>query len=209
MYDFSIITTAIDQFLRSLMPSGLAIFIECVLVGACVLVAYIVLAIIMIFMERKVCAAFQCRLGPMRVGFWGTLQVFSDVFKMIIKEIIDLKRTDNMLYNLAPFLVVLSSVLTFSCLPFAKGMEVLDFNVGLFFLMATSSFGVLGIMLAGWSSNNKYSMIGAMRSGAQMVSYELSIGISMLTLVVLSGTLQLSEIVSRQSDAWFIVKGHL
>ena len=209
MYDFSIITTAIDQFLRSLMPSGMAIFIECGLVGACVLVAYIVLAIIMIFMERKVCAAFQCRLGPMRVGFWGTLQVFSDVFKMIIKEIIDLKRTDNMLYNLAPFLVVLSSVLTFSCLPFAKGMEVLDFNVGLFFLMATSSFGVLGIMLAGWSSNNKYSMIGAMRSGAQMVSYELSIGISMLTLVVLSGTLQLSEIVSRQSDAWFIVKGHI
>ena len=209
MFDFSIITTAIDQFLRSVMPSVLAIFLECVLVGACVLITYIMLAIVMIFMERKVCAAFQCRLGPMRVGFWGTLQVFSDVFKMIIKEIIDLKRTDNMLYNLAPFLVVLSSVLTFSCLPFAKGLEVLDFNVGLFFLMATSSFGVLGIMLAGWSSNNKFSMIGAMRSGAQMVSYELSIGLCMLTLVVLSGTLQLSEIVARQADAWFIVKGHV
>ena len=209
MYDFSIITTAIDQFLRSLMPSGVAVFIECVLVALCVLVAYIMLAIVMIFMERKVCAAFQCRLGPMRVGFWGTLQVFSDVFKMIIKEIIDLKRTDNMLYHLAPYLVVLSSVLTFSCLPFARGMEVLDFNVGIFFIMATSSFGVLGIMLAGWSSNNKFSMIGAMRSGAQMVSYELSIGISMLTLVALSGTLQLSEVVERQSHAWFIFQGHL
>ena len=209
MYDFSIITTAIDQFLRSLMPSELATFLECVLVALCVLVAYILLAIVMICMERKVCAAFQCRLGPTRVGFWGLLQVFADVFKMIIKEIIDFKRTDNLLYNLAPYLVVLSSVLTFSCLPFANGLEVLDFNVGLFFIMATSSFGVLGIMLAGWSSNNKFSMIGAMRSGAQMVSYELSIGLSMLTLVTLSGTLQLSEIVTRQADLWFIFKGHI
>jgi NADH-quinone oxidoreductase subunit H len=81
--------------------------------------------------------------------------------------------------------------------------------MGIFFVMATSSFGVLGIMLAGWSSNNKYSMIGAMRSGAQMVSYELSIGLSMLTLVALSGTMQLSEIVERQADTWFIFKGHL
>ena len=209
MYDFSIITTAIDQFLRSLMPAGLVTFLECVLIAVCVLVAYIMLAIVMIFMERKVCAAFQCRLGPTRVGFWGVLQVFSDVFKMIIKEIIDFKRTDNLLYNLAPYLVVLSSVLTFSCLPFANGLEVINFNVGLFFIMATSSFGVLGIMLAGWSSNNKFSMIGAMRSGAQMVSYELSIGLSMLTLVTLSGTLQLSEIVERQADMWFIFKGHI
>jgi NADH-quinone oxidoreductase subunit H len=128
---------------------------------------------------------------------------------MIIKEIIDFKRTDNLLYNLAPYLVVLSSVLTFSCLPFANGLEVINFNVGLFFIMATSSFGVLGIMLAGWSSNNKFSMIGAMRSGAQMVSYELSIGLSMLTLVTLSGTLQLSEIVERQADMCFIFKGHI
>ena len=209
MYDFSIITTTIDQFLRTLMPAGLVTFLECVLIAVCVLVAYIMLAIVMIFMERKVCAAFQCRLGPMRVGFWGLLQVFSDVFKMIIKEIIDFKRTDNLLYNLAPYLVVLSSVLTFSCLPFANGLEVINFNVGLFFIMATSSFGVLGIMLAGWSSNNKFSMLGAMRSGAQMVSYELSIGLSMLTLVALSGTLQLSEIVERQADMWFIFKGHI
>ena len=91
MYDFSIITTAIDQFLRSLMPSALATFLECVLIAVCVLVAYVLLAIVMIFMERKVCAAFQCRLGPMRVGFWGLLQVFADVFKMIIKEIIEIR----------------------------------------------------------------------------------------------------------------------
>jgi NADH-quinone oxidoreductase subunit H len=103
----------------------------------------------------------------------------------------------------------MSSLITFSCLPFAQGLHVLDFNIGVFFIMAASSFGILGILLAGWSSNNKYSMIGAMRSGAQMVSYELSIGLSMLTLVALSGTMQLSEIVERQADAWFIFKGHL
>lgn len=80
----------------------------------------------------KVCAAFQCRLGPMRVGPWGTIQVFADVFKMLIKEIITIRHADNFLYNLAPYIVILASILSFSCLPFSKGMEVLDFNVGIF-----------------------------------------------------------------------------
>ena len=171
MFDFSTITTAIDQFLHSVLPSQAALLVECILVALCAVLAYVMLAIVMIFMERKVCAAFQCRLGPMRVGPWGLLQVFADVFKMLIKEIISIKNSDKVLYNLAPYLVVMSSVLTFSCLPFAKGLQVLDFNIGVFFIMAASSFGVLGILLAGWSSNNKYSMIGAVRSGAQMISY--------------------------------------
>ncbi|MBR3883803.1 MAG: NADH-quinone oxidoreductase subunit NuoH [Bacteroidaceae bacterium] len=209
MFDFTTITTAIDQFLRSMMPAQFAIIVECILVAACALLAYVMFAIVMIFMERKVCAAFQCRLGPMRVGPWGLLQVFADVFKMLIKEIISINRSDSFLYRLAPYLVVMSSVLTFCCLPFAKGLQVLDFNMGVFFLMATSSFGVLGILLAGWSSNNKFSMIGAMRSGAQMISYELSIGLCMLTVVTLSGTMQISELVEQQHDAWFIFKGHL
>ncbi|MBR2300427.1 MAG: NADH-quinone oxidoreductase subunit NuoH [Bacteroidaceae bacterium] len=209
MYDFGTITSAIDIFLRSIMPAQLAVVTECILIAICTLVAYVLFAIVMIFMERKVCAAFQCRLGPMRVGFWGLLQVFADVFKMLIKEIISIKNSDGLLYRLAPYLVVLSSILTFSCLPFDKGLQVLDFNVGVFFLMAASSFGVLGILLAGWSSNNKFAMIGAMRSGAQMISYELSIGLCMLTMVVLSGTMQISEIVEQQRDCWFIFKGHL
>lgn len=209
MFDFSNITTAIDQFLRSVMPTQAAIITECILVALCALTAYLIFAIIMIFMERKVCAAFQCRLGPMRVGPWGIMQVFADVFKMLIKEIIEIKHSDNVLYHLAPYLVVMSSILAFSCLPFANGLQVLDFNVGVFFLMAVSSFGVLGILLAGWSSNSKFSMIGAMRSGAQMMSYELSIGLCMLTLVVMSGTMQISEIVEQQADTWFIFKGHI
>lgn len=209
MFDFSTITTATDQYLRALLPPGIAVLTECLLIATAALLAYVLFAIVMIFMERKVCAAFQCRLGPMRVGPWGMMQVFADVFKMLIKEIIRIKHSDEFLYNLAPYIVVMSSVLTFSCLPFAKGLQVLDFNVGVFFLMAASSFGVLGILLAGWSSNSKFSMIGAMRSGAQMMSYELSIGLCMLTLVVMSGTMQISEIVELQSDSWFIFKGHL
>ena len=188
MFDFSIVTSWVHELLTSFMPLGLAIFIECVIVGLCILLMYVVVAILMIFMERKVCAAFQCRLGPMRVGPWGTLQVFADVFKMLTKEIITIRRSDKFLYNLAPYIVILASVLAFSCLPFNKGMEILDFNVGVFFMMAASSIGIVGILLAGWSSNNKYSLIGAMRSGAQMISYELSIG---------------------QADGWFIFKGHI
>ncbi len=209
MFDFSTITTAIDQFLRDIMPSQAALLVECVLVALCAVLAYVMFAIVMIFMERKVCAAFQCRLGPMRVGPWGLLQVFADVFKMLIKEIISINNSDKVLYNLAPYLVVMSSVLTFCCLPFGEGLLVLDFNIGIFFIMAASSFGVLGILLAGWSSNNKFSMIGAVRSGAQMISYELSIGICLLTIVVMSGTMQISELVEAQRDGWFIFKGHL
>ena len=209
MFDFSIITNWIHGLLTSFLPLGLATFVECVVIGGCLLLLYTIIAIVMIFMERKVCAAFQCRLGPVRVGPWGTLQVFGDVFKMLTKEIITIRHADKFLYNLAPYIVILASLLAFACLPFNRGMEVLDFNVGVFFMMAASSIGVVGILLAGWSSNNKYSLIGAMRSGAQMISYELSIGLSILTIVVLADTMQFSEIVERQADGWFIFKGHL
>jgi NADH-quinone oxidoreductase subunit H len=163
----------------------------------------------MIYMERKVCAAFQCRLGPSRVGPFGLFQLFADVIKMLIKEIITIRHTDKILYNLAPYIVIFSSVLAFCCLPVNKGMQIIDFNVGIIFVIAASSIGVIGILLAGWSSNNKFSLIGAMRSGAQMISYELSIGISILTIVVLTQTTQLSQIVEQQADGWFLFKGHI
>ena len=193
----------------SVMPETLAIIIECLAIGIALLLLYVTIAIIMIYMERKVCAAFQCRLGPNRVGKWGCLQVFCDVFKMLTKEIITIRHSDKFLYNLAPYIVILASVLAFSCIPFNKGMEILDFNVGVLFFIAASSIGVVGILLAGWSSNSKFSLIGAMRSGAQMISYELSIGLSILTVVVLTDTMQFSEIVARQQDGWFLFKGHI
>ena len=209
MFDFSIVSSWIHGLLTGFMPEGLAIFLECVVIGVCIMLMYAILAIILIYMERKVCAFFQCRLGPNRVGKYGLMQVFADVFKMLIKEIITLKNSDRLLYNLAPYMVILASILSFACLPINKGMEIINFNIGVFFLMAASSVGVVGILLAGWSSNNKFTLIGAMRSGAQIISYELSVGLSILTMVVFTGTMSFSEIVEGQADGWNIFKGHI
>lgn len=209
MFDFSVVTSWIDQGLRSVMSPGGAIAVECVLIGLALLVVYAVMALVLILAERKVCAAFQCRIGPNRVGIWGSIQTVADMIKILTKEIISIRHVDNFLYNLAPFVVILGSLLAFACIPFAKGLQALDFNVGIFFMIAASSMGIVGILLAGWSSNNKFSLIGAMRSGAQMISYELSIGLSMLTMVVLSGTMQISQIVEGQAELWFLFKGHI
>ena len=209
MFDFSVVTSWIDQGLRSVMSPAAAITVECVLIGIVLLALYAIMALILILAERKVCAAFQCRLGPNRVGPWGCIQVVADMIKMLTKEIITIKHTDKFLYNLAPFIVIIASLLAFACIPWGNGLQALDFNVGIFFMIAASSMGIVGILLAGWSSNNKFSLIGAMRSGAQMISYELSIGLSLLTMVVLSGTMQISEIVEGQNELWFIFKGHI
>ena len=209
MFDFSIVTQWVDTLLRSWMSPTAAVIVECVLVGVCLLLGYAVIALALIYIERKVCAFFQCRLGPNRVGPYGVIQSVADMFKMLIKEIIHINHIDKFLFGLAPYIVIISSVLAFSCIPFAKGLQVLDFNIGIFFLLAVSSIGIVGILLAGWSSNSKYSMIGAMRSGAQLISYEISAGLSLMVIVVFSGTMQLSEIVAQQADGWFIFKGHV
>ena len=213
MFDFSIVTTFIDNLLRQTLGLGdfLSILIECVLVGICILTAYALIAIVLIFMERKVCAYFQCRLGPMRVGPWGIFQVFADVLKMLIKEIFAVDRADKLLYYMAPFLVIIASVGTFSFLPWNKGAHILDFNVGVFLITAVSSIGVLGVFLAGWASNNKYSVVSAMRGAVQMISYEMSLGLCLISAVVLTGTMQVSGIVEAQTGAWnwLIIKGHV
>lgn len=206
MFDFSIVTTWIDSLLRQTLGLGnfLSILIECVLVGVAILTAYALIAIVLIFMERKVCAYFQCRLGPMRVGPWGIFQVFADVLKMLIKEIFVVDKADKFLYYLAPVLVIVASVGTFSFLPWNNGAQVLDFNVGIFLLTAISSIGVLGIFLAGWGSNNKYSVVSAMRGAVQMISYEISLGLCIISAVLLTGTMQISGIVGAQDSAWLI-----
>ena len=210
MLDLAFWTSALHEWMLGLMPEWAAILVECVLVALVIITLYAVFAIALIYMERKVCAFFQCRLGPNRVGKWGLLQVFSDVFKMLQKEIINMRKSDMFLHDLAPFLIVTASMLTFACLPWNKGGHIIDFNVGLFFMVAVSSIGVVGILLAGLGSNSKYPMIGSMRAGAQLISYEISIGITMLTIVALSGTMQISEIVQQQADnGWNIIRGHV
>ena len=209
MFDFSIVTSWLHNWFLSFMPGWLTTTVECVLIAVAMILAYAVLAMVYIFYERKLCAWMQCRLGPMRVGPWGLCQLFADVFKMLIKEIIRLEKIDRFLFALAPYLVIVASMLTFACLPWGNGLQIIDFNIGVFFMIAASSIGVLGILLAGWSSNNKYTLIGAMRSGAQMVSYELSVGLSILTIVVLSGTMSITGLVEAQADGWFLFKGHI
>lgn len=193
------------------LPDWLAILIECVLVGVGLLLAYTVLAIIMIFMERKVCAAFQCRLGPMRVGPWGTLQVLCDVLKMLVKEIFWVDRADKVLYCIAPMLVIVGSVGAFGFLPWNNGALALDFNCSIFLYTAVSSIGVLGVFLAGWSSNNKYSVVSAMRGAVQMISYEISLCLCLIAACVLTGSMQISEIINAQSApfGWLLFQGHV
>ena len=209
MFDFGIVTKWIDDLLNGVMPAWAATTIECVLVAVALLLMYTVLAMFYIMYERWVCAWFQCRRGPLRVGPWGLFQIFADVIKMLIKEVIDLWNSDRLLHKLAPYFVLIASMLVFACLPWGKGLQAIDFNIGVFFMAAASSLGVVGILLAGWSSNSKYTLIGAMRSGAQMISYELSIGMAMLTIVCLAGDMSVSGIVAKQADGWFLFKGHI
>ena len=131
------------------------------------------------------------------------------MFKILIKELISLNHIDKFLFALAPYLVIIASMLAFAVLPWGNGLQIIDFNVGIFFLLAVSSIGVLGILLAGWSSNNKFTLIGALRSGAQMVSYELSMGLCVVTMVVMAGSMSVTDIVMAQEHLWFIFSGHI
>lgn len=211
MQDLSVISNWIHSFLLGTcgLPGWLTVTIECVLIAVVLLLAYALLALFYILYERKICAYFQCRLGPNRVGPWGLIQSVADALKMLTKELIHLNNIDRFLFALAPYLVIIASVLAFAVLPWGNGWQIIDFNIGIFFLIAVSSIGVLGILLAGWSSNNKFTLIGALRSGSQMVSYELSIGLSVLTMVCLAGTMSVTGIVEQQKDLWFIFSGHI
>ena len=209
LYDFSGITSSIHQWLSGMMSPGAVVFTELVLIGLVFLLFFALLGLFLVYLERKVCAIIQNRVGPNRVGKWGLLQTIADLIKLLIKELIPIRKSDAFLFNLAPFIVIIASLMAMAALPFAKGLQAIDFNIGVFYVMAVSSLGVVGILLAGWSSNSKYSLIGAMRSGAQIVSYELSVGLSLLAIVVFSGSMQLSTIIESQANGWWLFKGHI
>lgn len=205
------LTTWLDTWLHSNLPTWAALAIEFVLVGIALLTAYAVLALMLIYVERKITAFFQARYGPNRVGKWGIVQSIADMIKILIKEIIHVKKSDRFLFFTAPFFMIVASMLTFGAIPFGYKLHAIDFNIGVFYVIAVSSLGIIGVLLAGWSSNNKYSMIGAMRSGAQFISYELSAGFALMTVVVLSGTMSFSQIIEGQTyiHQWNIVAGHV
>jgi len=209
IYDFTTYTHNLHLWFLERMSSGMTTFVEWVIVGVLYLAFVALLGLFLIYVERKVCAAFQQRIGPNRVGPWGLIQTIADFIKLLMKELILPRKADKFLYNLAPYIVIVTMFLALGAIPFAPGLQGMDFDIGVFYLSAVSSLGVIGILLAGWSSNNKYSLIGAIRSGAQIISYELSVAMSLIVMVIFAGTMSFSGIVEGQRDAWFIFKGHI
>ncbi|HSI91800.1 MAG TPA: complex I subunit 1 family protein, partial [Adhaeribacter sp.] len=197
------------DLLFSLMPPAAASFVEMALIAAAYLAFFAVAGLFLVLMERKVAARFQLRLGPNRVGYFGSMQTVADALKLVSKELTGTAKADKFLYNLAPYFVIVTALMALAVIPFSGLFQAFDINIGILFLIAISSIGVIGILLAGWSSNNKFAMIGAMRSGVQTISYELSVGLSLLTMILLTGSLQLSEIVEVQRNGWLIVQGHI
>lgn len=209
IYDFSSFTRSIHEGLQGAMSPSMVTIIEMVIVGVAFLMFYAILGLALVYIERKVCAFIQNRVGPNRVGPYGIVQTVADLIKLLFKELLMVHKADKFLFNLAPFIVIIASFLAIGALPYAKGLQAMDLNVGLFYIIAVTSLSVLGILLAGWSSNSKYSLLGAMRSGAQVISYELSVGMSLLAIVVFSGSMQLSVIVESQANGWWLFKGHI
>lgn len=207
--ELSHLTSWLDTALRSGLSEFWVLLIEFVLVAVGLLTAYAVIALILIYAERKITAFFQARYGPNRVGKWGIFQSVADMVKILLKEIIKIDRSDRFLFFTAPFFMIVASMLTFGAIPFGQALHAIDFNIGVLYVTAVSSLGIIGVLLAGWSSNNKYSMIGAMRSGAQFVSYELSAGFALMTIVVLAGTMQFSQMIEGQRYCWNIFNGHI
>ena len=151
-----------------------------------------------LYSERKISAFMQDRLGPMEVGKYGSLQAFADILKMLQKEFIIPTAADKILFILAPIIIFVSVYLGFAALPWAPGLIPASLNLGIFYIFAILSIETLGILMAGWGSNNKYALLGSMRSVAQMVSYEIPTGISVLSVVMISQSLNLQEITIRQ-----------
>src|SRR5438045_786530 len=203
------ITNIIHDWLNSTFNSFWATLFEFIIVGTCVIGLFAVLGLVLIMMERKVSAWMQLRLGPNRVGPAGMFQTAADTLKLMVKEGMTPNNVDKFLFNLAPFIVMIISMVILAPLMFAKNFQIWDINIGVLFITAVSSVSVIGILMAGWASNNKYSLLGAMRSGAQIVSYELSAGMAVLAIVILTGDLKISSIVDSQANGWWIFKGHL
>jgi len=170
---------------------------------------FAILGLFLVYAERKVAAGMQLRLGPNRVGVFGVAQTVADTIKLITKESFTPGMADKLLFMLAPFIVIISATLALAPIPIAKGYQFWNIDVGVIYVPAMASLSIIGVLMAGWASNNKYSLIGAMRSGAQIVSYELSVGLSLISIVILTGSLNFNEIVMSQDNGWWIFKGHI
>lgn len=170
-----------------------------------VLVVVMTIAPGLIWLERRLLALWQDRYGPNRVGPFGLLQVVADTIKILMKEDWIPPFADKLVFVIAPAITVMTTLLSFAVVAFAPTITVVDLGIGLLFFLAMSSLGVYSLALGGWSSNNKYSLLGGLRAAAQMLSYELFVGLSLMGVVMLAGSFNLSQIVEAQRDMWFCV----
>ncbi len=209
MLSFENISHGLHNWLSAMMSETPVILIELALVALAAIALFAALGLVLVYMERKVAAVIQIRKGPNRVGPMGIFQTAADTLKLVMKENFMPDSVDKFLYKLAPFVVMITAMLILAPMPFAQGFQIWNINIGVFYVTAISSISVIGVLMAGWASNNKYSLLGAMRSGAQIVSYELSAGFAILSIVVLTGSLNLNDIILSQQDGWWIFKGHI
>ena len=170
-----------------------------------ILIVALTIASGLIWLERRLLALWQDRYGPNRVGPFGLLQVLADMIKIFFKEDWNPPFADRAIFIAAPAIIVVTVLMSFAVLPIAPGIMVADLNVGLLFILAMSSLGVYSVVLAGWSSDNKYALLGAFRAGAQMLSYEVFMGLSLMGVVLLAGSFDLAAIVNAQRHLWFVI----
>ncbi len=180
------------------LNSGIGIFLVILAQCLVVMVALLVSLAFLLYMDRKVWAAVQLRRGPNVVGPWGLLQSFADFIKFVLKEVVIPAGADKVVFLLAPLLTFILAAIAWVVVPFADGWVISDLNVGILYIFAISSLGIYGVIMGGWASNSKYPFLGALRSAAQMVSYEVSIGLIIIGVLISTGSLNLSEIVRAQ-----------
>ncbi len=185
-------------------------FVAAIAVWAAPITGFVsLIGLVAVWLERKISAHIQCRLGPMEVGPHGMLQTLADGIKLLGKEDLVPDKADRVLFALAPMIVFASTYVCFAVLPFSQDVVIVDLNIGIFFLAAVGSLEAIGVVMAGWSSNNKWSLFGAIRAATQVVSYEVPLGLALLAGVVCAGTMSLSEMTMAQSGwiwSWFIFR---
>src|SRR5580698_2300792 len=189
-----------------LIPSSIAPYVLPVVYAVVIVAVLPLLAGYIVLLDRKVMADMQARLGPMRVGPHGLLQPIADAVKLLLKEDIIPANADKLMFWMAPLVSVTMALLAYAALPIGPAFQIADLNVGLLFILGISSLGIYGIVLGGWASNSHYSLLGALRSAAQLVSYETAAGLALISVLLLAGTLSTKAIVQAQADygAWFI-----
>jgi NADH-quinone oxidoreductase subunit H len=199
----------IIMWFQSWMPNvnvALLFFVATLIAALVIFMIMAINALVAVYAERKISAFMQDRVGPMgqgpglHAGKWGLLQTVADTIKLILKEDIIPKAADKKLFIIAPFVIFLGAFIALAAIPWGPTFIAADMNIGLFYILAVSSFGVIGIILAAWSSDNKWSLFGGMRSAAQIISYEIPAALSLVTVLLLAGTLSMQDIVGNQSD---------